>query len=256
MMIELMAHAAIHENPGLAFHGINNLRILKGIVLQAGNPARISVHSTKVRPIDAAFCCYVEIRGTLAGKELLHVSGEVLLVDNLPNAVSPHIQSVPDRPYPLKIDEIYKMQLFHGDLLRGIREITGWSPQGMTALSASATSPNTWMRDPWRNTWLSDPLALDVAFQMMILWTTQVAGAPSLPTSIETFRQFKSGFPENGVVIRISARQQGAYKAKADIEFLDRSDRLVAIIEGYECIMNSSLREAFGRRTLEQHATA
>ena len=43
MIVEWMAHGAIHNNPGLRFHGFNDLRVLKGVTLldtSTGTPCR------------------------------------------------------------------------------------------------------------------------------------------------------------------------------------------------------------------------
>ena len=50
VMIEWMAHGAIHNNPGLRFHGFNDLRILKGVILEADEAAlRLEVDGEPVR---------------------------------------------------------------------------------------------------------------------------------------------------------------------------------------------------------------
>jgi NAD(P)-dependent dehydrogenase (short-subunit alcohol dehydrogenase family) len=256
MMVEWMAHAAIHENPGLQFHGFDDLKVLKGIVLAGGRPTPISVHATKIRPGPHGLCCSVEIRGTPGGREVVHASAEVVLADRLPAAPDSRVRPDISRPYPLPIAEIYRQHLFHGTMLQGIHRVQGWSPEGIVAESGTTPPPAAWVRDPLRPAWLSDPLALDVAFQLMILWTTQVGGAPSLPTAAARYRQYQASFPSDRVSVRIAARLAGSYKAQADIDFVDAQGGLVAVLEGYECMMNPSLHEAFGRRTLERHVSA
>ena len=43
VMIEWMAHGAIHNNPGLRFHGFNDLRVLKGVTLEHGQSHTLQV---------------------------------------------------------------------------------------------------------------------------------------------------------------------------------------------------------------------
>ncbi|MFQ5654825.1 MAG: SDR family NAD(P)-dependent oxidoreductase, partial [Planctomycetota bacterium] len=41
MMLEWFAHAALHENPGLVFHGVDDLRVLKGVILDREGVRRL-----------------------------------------------------------------------------------------------------------------------------------------------------------------------------------------------------------------------
>ena len=52
-------------------------------------------------------------------------------------------------------------------------------------------------------------------------------------------------------MIRVTAERN--HGASADIEFLDRtSSKLIARLENYECIIDSSLQKAFRRNQLTQ----
>ena len=109
------------------------------------------------------------------------------------------------------------------------------------------------MKHPIRSTWLTDPLVIDSAFQLMILWSFERFGAGSLPCFAGRYRQFQETFPEEGVqvVIRVTAERE--HGATADMEFLDRnSGKLVARLEGYECVIDPSLERAFQRNQLPQ----
>ena len=45
LIVEWMAHGAVHKNPGLRFHGFDDLRVLKGLTLDAGeNPRHPGPH--------------------------------------------------------------------------------------------------------------------------------------------------------------------------------------------------------------------
>jgi hypothetical protein len=99
------------------------------------------------------------------------------------------------------------------------------------------------------NSWYSNPLAEDAAYQLMILWTTQTFGLPSLPGYARSYRQFVDNFPGNEVRIVARASRNGSMMASADIDFVDLQGRVLARIEGYECTMNENLKNAFRRRS-------
>jgi len=53
------------------------------------------------------------------------------------------------------------------------------------------------------------------------------------------------------VVIRVTS--ESARGAAADMEFLERhSGKLVARLEGYECVIDASLKQAFQRNQLQR----
>ncbi len=101
-----------------------------------------------------------------------------------------------------------------------------------------------------RSHWLTDPLAIDCAFQLVVLWTREHLGANSLPTAVGQYRQFRPGFGEKAVRIVAGIRQAGDARAVADIEILDARGELIARIDSYECVVDLSLNQAFRRNQL------
>jgi len=113
-----------------------------------------------------------------------------------------------------------------------------------------APAPGQWIRDPLRSGWLADPLALDASFQLMILWSWEHRQAASLPCAIQSYRQFAPSFPKSGgrVVIRVTSSETPV--VTADIQFYDLEGRLLGLAEGYECVVDTALRDAFQRNRL------
>jgi hypothetical protein len=101
-----------------------------------------------------------------------------------------------------------------------------------------------------RSRWLTDPLAVDCAFQLVVLWTRDQLGANSLPTAVGRYRQFRPDFGPAGVRVVVEIRQASEARAVADIEFLDERGELVARLESYECVVDASLTQAFRRNQL------
>ena len=149
-------------------------------------------------------------------------------------------------------DEAYRDILFHGPDLRGIVEIEGCGDLGIAATVSAAPAPSSWVVNPFRGRWLTDPLALDCAFQLMILWSVERAGAGSLPTYVGRYRQFRQSFPAEGVRVVARVTESGPHKARADVDFLDDRGRPVARIEDYECVIDASLKAAFRRNRAAQ----
>ena len=252
LMVEWLAHAAVHKNPGLRFHGFDDLRVLKGLTLDAGETRTTQVLTGKATKENGRglLSVPVEIRSTGAdGKVHHHARTTIHLASTLPKA-SGALLSTDTRPYHRPSDEIYRDLLFHGPALQGIQKVEGLSADAIIARIGPTAPPPRWIVEPLRSAWLADPLALDVAFQLMIVWSQEIHGAASLPSFAGRYRQFRNSFPADGVSVVIKIRENGNRLARADIEFLDGEGGLVARLEDYECVLDTSLSEAFTRNRL------
>jgi len=111
----------------------------------------------------------------------------------------------------------------------------------------AAPAPSAWLARPLRQQWLTDPLAVDSAFQLMIVWSVDRLGAGSLPTFVGQYRQYRRSFPKDGTRVEIRVTESSPHKARADVDFRDAAGVLVARIESYECVIDASLQSAFRR---------
>ncbi|MDT8443757.1 MAG: SDR family NAD(P)-dependent oxidoreductase [Desulfuromonadales bacterium] len=253
VIIEWMAHGAIHNNPGLRFHGFNDLRVLKGVTLEPGQTHTLQVMTGKAFKSGGVHVVPVELSGMAAGgQQFVHCRARMVLAAKLPESKLATARA--DLPaYKRSIEEIYQPdRLFHGPDFHGIREVIGCSADGIASVVRPAPSPAEWINQPLRNSWLADPLALDSSFQMMILWSFERYQSGSLPVFAGRYRQYQSKFPESGVEIRVHIVSQSASKAAAEIDFVDPANgTLIARIEDYECVIDASLNASFQRNKLQ-----
>jgi acyl transferase domain-containing protein/NAD(P)-dependent dehydrogenase (short-subunit alcohol dehydrogenase family) len=250
LTVELLAHAALHGNPGLVFHGFDELRVLKGVRLTEEQSCRLRVLAGKASKHEAEYRVPVELHSTASdGRDVAHARAVAVLVGRLPKATV----AVPDISYDRydrDIGEIYRDLLFHGADLQGIRSIEGLSAQGFAALAAAAPPASAWIKQPLRGTWLADPLVLDCAFQLMSLWSFENHGAFSLPSFAGRYRQYRRSFPADGVRIVAQVKQNTPHRALVDLWFVDRAGEVVAQMQDYECVIDASLNQAFRRNQL------
>ena len=251
LIVEWLAHGAMHANPGLMFHGFNDLRILKGIILADRKPLVVRVLTGRTIKDDSGYRIPVEMRsiGT-AGLEVLHVRAEIVLAGKLPPAEGT-VREILAPAYPRGKSEIYSELLFHGSDLQGIEHVESCSEEGIVASVMSAPPPAEWVRQPMRSTWLADPLILDTSFQMMILWSFEQYGAGSLPCSAGRYRQYRRTFPQHGVRVLARVTQQSENRALADLEFVDQAGTIIARMTDYECVIDVSLNQAFRCNQIE-----
>ena len=247
LIAEWLGHSALHENPGLLFHGIDALRLLNGIKLDQKKKL-IRLMAGKARRNDGFFEVDVEIRnGKVDGKDVIHSRATALLADQLPPA--PKYKAFPIKQETNALDqqlsEIYDKVLFHGEGLKGIQSILSFSASGMTARLKAAPEPENWMTDPLRSQWILDPLVLDCAFQMALIWCNEQFGKRCLPSFAASYRQYQSAFPQNGVTAVWKAKKNNSAKIMGDFTFLDQNNRVIARLNGYEAVMDASLEKAF-----------
>jgi acyl transferase domain-containing protein/acyl carrier protein len=249
LVLEWLAHAALHQNPGLAFHGCDDLRVLHGVTLDGPAPPRVRVGAAKAVKRDGLLVAAAELRGERDGREVLHARADVVLARELPPA-PPLRESALLPPCALTPHEAYRRRLlFHGPALQGIECIDGCGEPGVAGFVRAAPSPAEWVRQPLRNRWLGDPLVLDGAFQLMVLWSLECRGVASLPCFVRRYRQWRRAFPAAGTRVAAKVVRAGEHNALADLDFLD-DGRLVARVEGYECVLDPNLRRAFDRNQL------
>jgi hypothetical protein len=250
LILEWLAHGALHQNPGLVFHGCNDLRILQGVILDGDAAPALRVDAGKAIKRDGFFVAPVELRGVRGdGREVLHARAEIVLANQLPAA--PTTATAPScQPYTRTPEEIYQDLLFHGADLHGIEQIEGCGERGIVARVRSAPPPVEWIQHPLRQRWLADPLVLDCSFQMMVVWCQELHDAPSLPCHLARYRQYQRAFPPAGVRVVVRVTRDSDLHALADIDYLDERGQLVARLEGYECAIDPALRRAFARQPL------
>ncbi|MDF1665294.1 MAG: polyketide synthase dehydratase domain-containing protein, partial [Planctomycetota bacterium] len=196
------------------------------------------------------FLVSTELRSQRGELGTLHARADIRLSGSLPKYDASRELTVSGQPYALSKTEIYENVLFHGHDFQSIESVSATAREGMIAQVRTAPAPGKWLDKPLRGTWISDPLALDSAFQLMILWSVEYHEAPSLPCAIGSYRQFKRSFPKSGVELRIAITRESSHQAKADIEFVDNKGQVVARIDNFECVMDASLKKAFRLKQL------
>jgi acyl transferase domain-containing protein len=253
LVLEWLAHAAMHNNPGLAFHGFDELRVLKGIRLTEKGTHLIRALAGKSTKHQSHYGVPVELHGVGPdGKNVLHVRVTIVLTRRLPEP--PALPDVRFDPSPRDTTAIYRDLLFHGPDLQGLVALGNLSAERASAAVQAAPSPAAWIQQPLRNAWLADPLALDCAFQLMTIWSHELCGAFSLPSFAGCYRQFRHPFPRDVRVIA-EVREQHAHRAIADLWFVDAEDQAIGFMKGYECVIDPSLDQAFRENQLRAEAT-
>ena len=255
MTLEWLAHSALHGNPGLRFVGVDDFRVFKGVLVESHESFQVRVCADAARRRGDEFVVTAELcSGGSNGRRVLHARAEIVLAARQPDAAAPHAPV--DLPaHEQSIESIYAETLFHGPAMRGLVHVEGCGDAGLVARCRVAPPPQDWMREPVRNRWIADPLVLDSGLQAMIVWTADRVGGASLPSRLTRYRQFVPAFPEGGARIVINVRDRTEARVVSDIDWVGDDGRLLARLEGYESVVDSSLSKAFRQNRLDTSAS-
>ena len=141
--------------------------------------------------------------------------------------------------------DIYQEHLFHGPHFHAVKNVQGWSSSGLVAQVGTLAKVSDWVKQPQRSDWLADPLAVDAALQLGILWGIQALGKPSLPMVVGGYQQFQRKFPKGGVEARLWVERSSPSKIVASVDFVDAQGQLVARLSNVEWTADASLKQAF-----------
>jgi len=245
IIAEWLATGAMHNNPGLVYLGFDELRTLKGVILGHGDPVQLQIMAGHI--VNEGHQLYVPVE--LRSGEVLHARARIMLGENY---IQPRPYAEAQVTGEYSQGDIYGGgRLFHGPLLQGIIAIDASSPAGIRARVRRAPAPSGWVLQPIRSAWLGDPLVMDCAFQLMILWCFENSDAGSLPTCVKNYRQYQRSFSGDSVTINASIEQISRNSVTANICFSGADGQLLAEIKGYECVTDASLKQAFERNRLK-----
>ena len=249
MMLEWLGQGALHNNPGLHLHGLEDFRVLKGVIL-SDDAMTVRVIASRARRSGEMFEVEVELRSGAGNAEVKHARAKAILATRLPKPPTFELPAdLHERRYAPDVEEVYRDILFHGPHFQALRKVAGISKHGIVADVRSAPAPVQWMNQPLRSSWLGDPLAVDAGLQLGVLWCHEELGALALPSYQARYRQYQP-FPKQGVRTVLEVDETGQHRLIGSVTFLDASGRVVARSEGCEWTVDPSLRKAFAHNEL------
>jgi acyl transferase domain-containing protein/NAD(P)H-dependent flavin oxidoreductase YrpB (nitropropane dioxygenase family)/ABC-type nitrate/sulfonate/bicarbonate transport system substrate-binding protein/NAD(P)-dependent dehydrogenase (short-subunit alcohol dehydrogenase family) len=191
MALELMAEAASAGWPDLEVVEMKDLRLLRGLVLEDGpKPVRI-VAKPLTHPSRDGLEVEVSIVGTEPRTPFYYMA-TARLDRGLPTPPSMEALSLVDEvSLPLTLEEVYRQWLFHGPLMAGIAEIKGIGANGITGYLTPSAPEKCLVGAPQRP-WIIDPIVLDSALQLVIVWSRIHWDMTPLPARLHTYRRFGS----------------------------------------------------------------
>jgi hypothetical protein len=145
-----------------------------------------------------------------------------------------------DRPPPLVAGEVYRRWLFHGPLFQAIEQLRGLDDRGVDAV-VRPSSPRLCLGEHVRRGWLIDPVVLDAAPQVALIWSRATRGTSALPSRIGTYHRYgPMGDGPLEMIFRVDASATDAHTIRATAWFV-RDGRVVGLMEGLEGAASAQL---------------
>jgi acyl transferase domain-containing protein/NAD(P)H-dependent flavin oxidoreductase YrpB (nitropropane dioxygenase family)/NAD(P)-dependent dehydrogenase (short-subunit alcohol dehydrogenase family) len=238
--LEIIAEAAQYAWPDLEVISVTNFRVLNGIVLKDN---RVSVRVTASWEVPTSrtqkdVAVRVEISHPF--KDAKFYQALVIL-----GVASPTTELNPERvtalrPYPWSVSTAYEQFLFHGPVFRSIEDIHGVNERCISA-SLVPSSPPRLLRETAAKEWLIDPLVVDGAFQLAILWARQHSDVTVLPVGFDRFSRIAPLVGSRIICNLVTQPNDCNHVIEAEVSFLDDAGCLLAMIEGMEFSGSKSL---------------
>jgi acyl transferase domain-containing protein/NADP-dependent 3-hydroxy acid dehydrogenase YdfG len=241
MVIEWMAQAARVAFPSLHLLAVRGFAILKGVVVEDGTPAAegatVEMRWQEVPGVGSHRALSVELlrHGVAHYRAVLDLGERGGSTTKFPGS-----NGLGEKQYPYSVDEAYRRFLFHGPGMRGIDEVVGISDHGMVARLRTSVPASLGVDVA---AWETDPIAVDSALQLMLLWVREKRGAAALPCYLGEYRQhapFRGGITCH-LEMAPTATAHGRFRAS----FVDAEGQVVATMTDGEYAANPALNSSF-----------
>jgi NAD(P)-dependent dehydrogenase (short-subunit alcohol dehydrogenase family) len=248
--MELMAEVGKRGWPDREVRAIKGFRVLNGIVLKNGSlPIRImATPETQPAGEEGELAVNVVIKDPAEERTFYQA---IVLLGKGPAKTS--ISSRPLdglRPFPMSVQDGYERLLFHGPTLQGIAAVHGISDDRISA-TLLPSSPRSLLKGTTAEEWLIDPVIIDGAFQLAILWARLKSDITVLPVRYNSFLRFA---PLAGSRILCNFQAQannGDPVFEAQVSFLNPEGQLLGLLEHMEFSGSKSLNRLSERALME-----
>jgi acyl transferase domain-containing protein/NAD(P)H-dependent flavin oxidoreductase YrpB (nitropropane dioxygenase family)/NAD(P)-dependent dehydrogenase (short-subunit alcohol dehydrogenase family)/acyl carrier protein len=189
MALELMAEAAAAGWPDLHVVEMKDLQLLRGLVLDnSPRPVRVVA-----KPLSSPSHDGMEVEVSIAGvaaQDLLHYKAIARMGPGLPSSPRLDDFSLSDPvSLPFALEEMYRQWLFHGPLMAGIRDIKGIGADGIAG-DLMPSMPERCLGTNAQGSWVIDPVVLDSALQLIIVWARTHWDMTPLPARMRSYKRF------------------------------------------------------------------
>jgi hypothetical protein len=227
--MELMAESATLAAPGQPFAGLRHIRLLKGIIIPEDGQVPVTITATPHGAGPGVKVAIAAADGSRVHYRSVAEMREPESSDSLPGPVPLRDELA---PFPLTVDETYRELLFHGPLFQGIAAMEGLDERGAVARLQPST-PGSCLAGAVGVAWMIDPVLVDSALQVQVVWARMQWDATLLPAEIGSYDRVDE--PRVGELVRHELRirpDSAPPLCNADHWFFGDDGRLLATLGG------------------------
>ncbi len=244
MAIELMAEVAQKRWPQWNVVAIREIKVLKGIVLENGPlPIRVMVEekeeiSSRNRELTlSATLVDVSAPEKVYYKGVVVLARDPLIVESRRGSIQHHEL----KKGSFSAEEAYRKFLFHGPRFRCIREFERITEQGIIA-TVVPSQLSAFLAGTPSGRWLLDPVVLDSAPQLAIVWARSFFDITPLPSSFGAVHFYRPFETPSAIRCHFQVLEgSGNPTVRANVLFADLEGRPLAKIETLECTGTNGL---------------
>ena len=232
--MELMASVASAAEPDRAFVGLEQIRLLKGITVPDGEQLPVQVSAKRK---DSG----VEV---LITGERPHYRSVARFARNGGLGEPQTLDGLTD--FPMAIADAYRDLLFHGPIFQGIAEIAGLDGRGATA-TLTPSAPSDCVAGADQSSWVIDPVLIDSALQVQVIWARLQWDMTLLPAEIAGYEFFDAPAPGEAVRLELRIRPEStAPMCHCDHWFYGADGRLLASLTDVVGVGSKALNRLAG----------
>jgi acyl transferase domain-containing protein/NAD(P)H-dependent flavin oxidoreductase YrpB (nitropropane dioxygenase family)/NAD(P)-dependent dehydrogenase (short-subunit alcohol dehydrogenase family)/acyl carrier protein len=249
--MELMAEAAAVARPDREVAALREIRLLQGVTLERDEPAKVRVVASPASARDELELVIAPAEGERrhyqALARLRHPGAAA--DDEAPGGTA--LGDLP--PFPMSVEAAYRDLLFHGPLFRGIEAIEGMDERGAVSF-LRPSEPGACVAGAEGSRWLLDPVLLDSALQLQVIWARLNWDVTLLPAEIASHRLVLpaakrppagAGPVRHELVVRPDSE---APLCRCDHRFHLTDGRLLATLEGVVGVGSAALNRLAGAK--------
>jgi acyl transferase domain-containing protein/NAD(P)H-dependent flavin oxidoreductase YrpB (nitropropane dioxygenase family)/NAD(P)-dependent dehydrogenase (short-subunit alcohol dehydrogenase family)/acyl carrier protein len=253
--MELMAEVARAGWPDMDILEIRDIRMLNGIVID-GAPRPVVVEA---RPLASNNSGTFQVAVTIR-------SGQRLCYSSVVDMGTPNMQETPPKlanghfkpleaaePLPWGIRRAYDEWLFHGPIFEAIESIDRIGPLGATG-NLRLSDPKACLAGSPAGSWVTDPVLIDAAFQMQVLWVRKHWNMTILPSTVASWRPAPgvdlAALAGNTVICELRIRPESRQPiSHTDFAFYAPNGQLAALINDLQATGSRALNRLSSSRT-------
>ncbi len=211
LVAEWIVRAVHASQPETWLHAIDNLKVVRGVVLDGSDELRVEIDADVARVVDEA------------GR--VRYAARVVTGDHSPAPSMSPALATGHGAAPKYGNGV----LFHGPAFHLLDTIDSLDANGATAHGRGVRGAG------WSGPWHLDAAAVDGALQLALVWMHHATGRASLPMLIG--RLIRYAAPCDGPVrLELRASAVGEQRAASDVSVVDAEGRVVLELRGIETI--------------------